>query len=470
MEDNVHTRVGWHRVQPYRVLLVVAFLVNAAITINAQTEAEKYIQQKETEVKLIATSAAENADLCDYIKTCQQAGYCSTAACFQTRSDVAESTCVGVTNNVGCSCNIQARTDYTKSYVRVPGLGNRPAITEESVAAICIQQHLDSTFLSRLNPYVYEYDYKYYSFYLGTIDGAYRYFPGTAIEDCNDYDPRVRPWYIGAISVVKDLVVLVDAASSMSSLKEFADGDNRNQTTALAIALNMTKQLLDTLTQGDRATVMAYYSQALLSFNASYTAIPPVDGSTLNLTADSQFLELVTEVSNVGSVDTSDSSNATAAILQALQVLGDAGSPAGALKVIVVLTDGQSPLPPEQPGLDDLARQLNTSYSTLFVYQIDGNDVGLAAFASKLLRGRNEKVNVNPSTVLNPLYALKSYFSFLANARMSSGYDSYFWQPPYLDYDFLGLVRTVAYPGMSQLPMNVRCVSLDFNASHLPPI
>lgn len=111
-----------------------------------------------------------------------------------------------------------------------------------------------------------------------------------------------------------------------------------------------------------------------------------------------------------------------------------------------MFTDGKSTVPPGE--LNALAFELNTHAVSLFIYQMNGMDPGLTQLACSVVPGHNEGLTINP--LLNPLYALKSYFNFFALNRQPADPDNLaFWQEPYPDYGVLGKVITVAYPGTS---------------------
>lgn len=51
--------------------------------------------------------------------------------------------------------------------------------------------------------------------YYGSTAGVFRLFPGREWDTnfagfYNDYDPRLRPWYIAATSGPKDVVIVLD--------------------------------------------------------------------------------------------------------------------------------------------------------------------------------------------------------------------------------------------------------------------
>lgn len=59
----------------------------------------------------------------------------------------------------------------------------------------------------------------------------------------------------------------------------------------------------------------------------------------------------------------------------------------------------------------------------------------------------------------NPLWAIRPYYDYQAQLRNSSTNGS-FWTDPYMDFDGLGEVATVAHPG-SQIP------TLDLNSINI---
>lgn len=59
--------------------------------------------------------------------------------------------------------------------------------------------------------YIYSFRWQYF----GSTAGVFRLFPGSEWDTnfagfYNDYDPRLRPWYIAATSGPKDVVIVLD--------------------------------------------------------------------------------------------------------------------------------------------------------------------------------------------------------------------------------------------------------------------
>lgn len=50
----------------------------------------------------------------------------------------------------------------------------------------------------------------------GSWTGLFRIYPGSSYDqECGDYDPRIRPWYVAASSGPKDVVIVMDISASM---------------------------------------------------------------------------------------------------------------------------------------------------------------------------------------------------------------------------------------------------------------
>lgn len=48
----------------------------------------------------------------------------------------------------------------------------------------------------------------------------FRFYPGSpSMEEsdgtCQNYDPRIRPWYIAAITGAKNVIIVIDRSASM---------------------------------------------------------------------------------------------------------------------------------------------------------------------------------------------------------------------------------------------------------------
>jgi len=82
----------------------------------------------------------------------------------------------------------------------------------------------------------------------GSVDGVLRQYPSSEWQTNFagfhvDYDPRMRPWYIGATSGPKDIVIVLDCSYSMKGKR-------------LHMAKEVAKTVLNTLTKQDFVNVI----------------------------------------------------------------------------------------------------------------------------------------------------------------------------------------------------------------------
>ena len=53
--------------------------------------------------------------------------------------------------------------------------------------------------------------------YFGSSDGVFRIFPGQKTDECDDYDPRGRPWWVASQTIAKNVILVLDKSGSMES-------------------------------------------------------------------------------------------------------------------------------------------------------------------------------------------------------------------------------------------------------------
>jgi len=121
---------------------------------------------------------------------------------------------------------------------------------------------IESACYSRLaEPYMiekYEADEEYWSklgsrpswTYFGAHNGLFRKIPAIHQEQCGEYDPRRRPWFVAASSGPKDVVLVIDVSGSM------------NQYGRMNIAKEAAITIIDTLTVADRVAVVTFSDSA----------------------------------------------------------------------------------------------------------------------------------------------------------------------------------------------------------------
>lgn len=421
-------------------LLVVLLLVGKAYDVcwaQSLNDTVAYLDNIEKEVIRVAAKATENfANTCDLVASCGDS--CSRQSCEPLAGDldllicknVAKNpTCVDSSGNYGCS---QLRVILSKSFVRV---STPPNVTLTTAAnyTICSQRMLDPVFLEISNRHNSAINLTSW-FYLGSVEGVQRSFPGRDVlwKNCL-FDPRKRPWYKAATAVTKDLVILLDGGNSMGDDLP-VDIFISKGVTKFDTSINIIKALLDTLTYGDRVSVVLFSS----------STEPYLVYNTTTATYNTTFMNPLKDELDKLSVDAKQgSSNFLSGILKVNQTfLPESNS--NALKIMVVLTDGHfaddTTLTSTSPYLTQLRsrRVLPLFYS----FDRDLSKTVLPQVACNV-SGTYERIE---KTVLNPLWTLRSYFGIIARWRLQAVNYKPYWSKPYIDSGSSGLVITVAYP------------------------
>ena len=86
--------------------------------------------------------------------------------------------------------------------------------------------------------------------YFGSHNGLFRHIPAFLQENCGQYDPRRRPWFVAASSGPKDVVLVIDVSGSMSDYER------------MNIAKDAAVTIIDTLTIADRFAIVAFSDTA----------------------------------------------------------------------------------------------------------------------------------------------------------------------------------------------------------------
>ena len=86
--------------------------------------------------------------------------------------------------------------------------------------------------------------------YFGAHNGLFRKLPASAQEECGNYDPRKRPWFVAASSGPKDVVIVLDVSGSMSNFGR------------LDLAKKAAITVVETLTISDRVAIIAFSDYA----------------------------------------------------------------------------------------------------------------------------------------------------------------------------------------------------------------
>mmetsp|Transcript_12563 Transcript_12563/g.1129 ORF Transcript_12563/g.1129 Transcript_12563/m.1129 type:complete len:154 (+) Transcript_12563:252-713(+) len=132
--------------------------------------------------------------------------------------------------------------------------------------------------------------------------------------DCRDYDPRLRPWYVGAVSGAKNLVLVIDISGSMS-------GDKIDMARDAAITV------VDTLGHNDKFHVVLFESEAYLVESDSDKLI---NASRKN---KNKIMEKLEDIDATGETNFEDAFDVAFDVF-------DKSSSGDCLNVILFMTDG----------------------------------------------------------------------------------------------------------------------------------
>ncbi|GLJ37757.1 hypothetical protein SUGI_0767310 [Cryptomeria japonica] len=184
-----------------------------------------YYTKKEEQVKRMAAEILKlDAARCDWAANCSSST-CSRHAC--TPIDGLDDpnkynfTCQQqIEPNPYCSSSTRScysrRINNAMSYVRMaPTPTSNTSISpipDEMCSTICMTRDFTSTMKALASENDHANDV-HEIFYLGSVDGVHRFYPGEESHGCYNYDPRTRTWYNGAISLPTHLIVLIDNSS-----------------------------------------------------------------------------------------------------------------------------------------------------------------------------------------------------------------------------------------------------------------
>lgn len=452
----------------FAILLQVAFsyLLLGCEQASAQANAGAlYLNRKEADVETIAGNATICNGNCGSLNTCSSE--CSRATCHPITNE--ELLCTTVDNNEffdicpAGACPNKFNLDYNRSFVTLPAPGSTNLATEVA-RDICLQRSLDSTFKT------ISLQSNYTLVYFGSTSGAFRAFPGREQNEtqCTRFDPRIRPWYLNGISVSKDVKILVDVANSMASVVTI-DYKRSAQTTYLNVAQNITLNLLPTFMPHDFVEVFSFNTngaaslvgqvQIGTSYNYSYDADP----------ADRPELAAMTaHVNSLAASANAAQSDLTTALIQVVNSFNTTNT----LKVVLVFSDGLfAPL----NTTTFPATALKALQGKLMVYKLPTNVDSADPYLVKSLTLQQAICSVNGSferlvapDTADPLYSVRSYFTFLALTQLASVGNNATWSNLYASFSQDRTAITVTYPAFGSDGMLIGVAGVDVIAENLP--
>nr|QJU69482.1 cacna2d1 [Nematostella vectensis] len=295
----------------------------------------------------------------------------------------------------------------------------------------------------------------------GSVEGVLRQYPSSEWQTNFagfhiDYDPRMRPWYIGATSGPKDIVIILDCSLSMKGKR-------------LRMAKEIAKTVLNTLTKQDFVNVICGHASNWDEVGKWYqydTEVLSCQKDRLVPASTSHRKDLTEKINNLQAGGTSE---LKAAFKKAFELLKGRAK-TGCQSIIIFVTDGEdndgdpvrcgqgyytrSGYVPGQLCKYDWAKVWNeveainkymNPRTRIFSYLT--NDKG-EEFPGKLSCDNNGYMKrlVDNENIISQM---QEYYSFLASNTISI--NNVTWTAPYLDASGLGLMVTVAMPVTSKL-------------------
>ncbi|XP_052774120.1 voltage-dependent calcium channel subunit alpha-2/delta-3-like isoform X2 [Mya arenaria] len=296
--------------------------------------------------------------------------------------------------------------------------------------------------------------------YFGSTTGMVREYPGREWSTnfagfYNDYDPRVRPWYIAATSGPKDVVIILDCSDSMKGEK-------------FSIAKAVAKTVINTLTKQDYVNVIcarASYWDEVGKWHFYQTTVVSCEQKHMVPATIAHRKDLI---KNIQDLKPGGTSELEAGFDRAFDLL-KSNPRTGCQSVIVFATDGQDTDGEDVrcgpgyytrsgyvPGpvcrynwtkvwtIADAKNAYLSPQTRIFSYLIKED---AEKFPGKLACSHGGSL-LKLTTGENLISQMSNYFEFLStNAETTKA----LWTSPYLDAWGLGIMVTHAIPVISKI-------------------
>eukprot|EP00118_Oscarella_pearsei_P016090 m.150910 g.150910 ORF g.150910 m.150910 type:complete len:1501 (+) comp38558_c0_seq16:74-4576(+) len=285
--------------------------------------------------------------------------------------------------------------------------------------------------------------------YFASEDGLISIYPAFKVDDCDNYDPRFRSWYVSAaVPEPRDIVLVIDKSGSMDA--------SVGSSTRMDLAKEAAKTVLETLNPHDRV--------AAISFSTGIQSVDE-DSCYSNGLARATNQTIFTLTKFVDELNPAGTTNYKSAFATAFDLLINSPPPSNSNiardKVILFLTDGAPSL-----NLGSNRDIMQTIYDK---NQVFGFEVVILTY------GMGSNIGTSGETLLQDI-ADQNYAKYLPNVnndakpgkadivrndnRIRQQLGSYyaFFEPvnieevdpimtvPYYDLFGLGLVLTMAVP------------------------
>ena len=318
------------------------------------------------------------------------------------------------------SCSSR-KLDFESSVVRYPSPDPSTLSNAEVATETCWTRNMDARFKQELGRTLESTTLRWQ--YIGTPNGFYRIYPGSAQDSCNNYDPRVRPWYVAATSGPKNVILVIDVSGSMGSF-------NR-----LSIAKDAAKTVVNTLTNFDYVGLVTFSNDA---------GVVQISGSNLLVQATNDNLRLITNV--IDTLRASGGTNYQAAFSTAFNMLDQSKSAESFVNchsAILFLTDGD-PTVGNTDGnfLTNLVTTRNQGdKATVFTFSLG---TGALTDIPKRIACANKGIFIAVPDNGDLRSAMSQYYDYYSTLRQSVDNLSPIWVEPYVDFFGLGDVTTVS--------------------------
>ncbi|VDI58540.1 Hypothetical predicted protein [Mytilus galloprovincialis] len=278
--------------------------------------------------------------------------------------------------------------------------------------------------------------------YFGKEDGIFINYPSFKLNDCSNYDPRFRPFYVStATPVQKDVVVIIDKSGSMS--------DTHNSKSLLQIAKEAAISVLETLNPNDRFGVVAFSSSA--NIPGSGTIGRDCHGTEL---AKATPLNIKFMKSQVSVIRSAGSTNYEAAMRAAFKFFvnkPDMSDDRG--KVILFLTDGEKTAGGEPL---DVIKEENKKINNSVVILTYGLGQQLNVNAIQKLKDMAAQTRTDASYgeikigefkhISDPDFLRSSMASYYNRFSSSEKIQNPIFSVPYQDLFGIGLISSICLP------------------------
>eukprot|EP00210_Caulerpa_lentillifera_P007392 g7065.t1 len=260
---------------------------------------------------------------------------CSRHSCSNNVSDFTCTSVLGQNEDTCGECEGRF-LGFEASSILTPPNTNIARMSPRLKESICVYANLEPVIRELLEDGLPTWTY------FGGVDGSFRFYPTFAqprgeedgadsmLGGCRHYDPRIRPWFIGASTRPKDIVLVIDTSESMNEPAERFSNETRWDVAKRAIM-----SMLDTLSSFDYVNIVTFSDTATRLYSGS----PLLQGTEENLT---NLKELVDEVRPNGtSTFNSGFEEAFDILTSACEEGTESPTCSGCHKVVFFLTDGR---------------------------------------------------------------------------------------------------------------------------------